>query len=213
MRACSVSRARRGFGSVAGAGARGGGAEGGGAAGPAGARGGRRFWRGLYCHMARRGGGGGVVRGRLLRQLSTSPSCPAALQWFWLLAAGQGWPSIVSFFVLMTLFHLWDLPGDVLAAPESASGLDRCHISLSRFRVCSSLNTVCLAFSFLVSMSFGVHTTFIHRSIRDDFLLVSVDIGTYMLCCAVVVADVRESRYWKPSSGRFRFQLYAEAMP
>ena len=30
----------------------------------------------------------------------------------------------------MTLFHLWDLPGDVLAAPESASGLDRC-ISLS----------------------------------------------------------------------------------
>ena len=32
----------------------------------------------------------------------------------------------------MTLFHLWDLPGDVLAAPESASGLDRCnHLSLS----------------------------------------------------------------------------------
>ena len=30
----------------------------------------------------------------------------------------------------MTLFHLWDLPGDVLAAPESASGLDRCNISL-----------------------------------------------------------------------------------
>ena len=31
----------------------------------------------------------------------------------------------------MTLFHLWDLSGDVLAAPESASGLDRCNISLS----------------------------------------------------------------------------------
>ena len=31
----------------------------------------------------------------------------------------------------MTLFHLWDLPGDVLAAPESASGLDRCNLSLS----------------------------------------------------------------------------------
>ena len=31
----------------------------------------------------------------------------------------------------MTLFHLWDLPGDVLAAPESVSGLDRCNISLS----------------------------------------------------------------------------------
>ena len=31
----------------------------------------------------------------------------------------------------MTLFHLWNLPGDVLAAPESASGLDRCNISLS----------------------------------------------------------------------------------
>ena len=31
----------------------------------------------------------------------------------------------------MTLFRLWDLPGDVLAAPESASGLDRCNISLS----------------------------------------------------------------------------------
>ena len=31
----------------------------------------------------------------------------------------------------MTLFHLWDLPGDVLAAPETASGLDRCNISLS----------------------------------------------------------------------------------
>ena len=31
----------------------------------------------------------------------------------------------------MTLFHLWDLPGDVLAAPELASGLDRCNISLS----------------------------------------------------------------------------------
>ena len=29
------------------------------------------------------------------------------------------------------LFHLWDLPGDVLAAPESASGLDRCNLSLS----------------------------------------------------------------------------------
>ena len=28
----------------------------------------------------------------------------------------------------MTLFHLWDLPGDVLAAPESASGLDRCTL-------------------------------------------------------------------------------------
>ena len=37
----------------------------------------------------------------------------------------------MSFFVLMTLFHLWDLPGDVLAAPESASGLDRCNLSLS----------------------------------------------------------------------------------
>ena len=32
---------------------------------------------------------------------------------------------------MMTLFHLWDLPGDVLAAPESASGLDRCNLSLS----------------------------------------------------------------------------------
>ena len=31
----------------------------------------------------------------------------------------------------MTLFHLWNLPGDVLAAPESASGLDRCPLSLS----------------------------------------------------------------------------------
>ena len=31
----------------------------------------------------------------------------------------------------MTLFHLWNLPGDVLAAPESASGLDRCNTSLS----------------------------------------------------------------------------------
>ena len=31
----------------------------------------------------------------------------------------------------MTLFRLWDLPGDVLAAPESASGLDRCNLSLS----------------------------------------------------------------------------------
>ena len=37
----------------------------------------------------------------------------------------------LSSFVLMTLFHLWDLPGDVLAAPESASGLDRCNLSLS----------------------------------------------------------------------------------
>ena len=36
----------------------------------------------------------------------------------------------LSFFVMMTLFHLWDLPGDVLAAPESASGLDRCNLSL-----------------------------------------------------------------------------------
>ena len=32
---------------------------------------------------------------------------------------------------MMTMFHLWNLPGDVLAAPESASGLDRCNISLS----------------------------------------------------------------------------------
>ena len=40
----------------------------------------------------------------------------------------------LSFFVLMTLFHLWDLPGDVLAAPESASGLDRCNLSLSLSR-------------------------------------------------------------------------------
>ena len=31
----------------------------------------------------------------------------------------------------MTLFHLWNLPGDVLAAPESASRLDRCNLSLS----------------------------------------------------------------------------------
>ena len=31
----------------------------------------------------------------------------------------------------MTLFHLWNLPGDVLAAPESALGLDRCNLSLS----------------------------------------------------------------------------------
>ena len=28
----------------------------------------------------------------------------------------------------MTLFHLWNLPGDVLTAPESVSGLDRCNI-------------------------------------------------------------------------------------
>ena len=28
-------------------------------------------------------------------------------------------------------FIFWDLPGDVLAAPESALGLDRCHTSLS----------------------------------------------------------------------------------
>ena len=32
----------------------------------------------------------------------------------------------------MTLFQLWNLPGDVLAAPESASGLDRCNLSLSQ---------------------------------------------------------------------------------
>ena len=31
----------------------------------------------------------------------------------------------------MTLFHVWNLPGDNLAAPESALGLDRCNISLS----------------------------------------------------------------------------------
>ena len=30
----------------------------------------------------------------------------------------------MSFFVVMTLFHLWNVPGDALAAPESASGLD-----------------------------------------------------------------------------------------
>ena len=44
----------------------------------------------------------------------------------------------LSFFVMMTLFHLWDLPGDVLAAPESASGLDRCNLSLS-LSLCSTV--------------------------------------------------------------------------
>ena len=39
----------------------------------------------------------------------------------------------------MTLFHLWDLPGDVLAAPESASGLDRCNLSLSLSLMCIHL--------------------------------------------------------------------------
>ena len=44
-------------------------------------------------------------------------------------------------FVVMTLFHLWNLPGDVLAAPESASGLDRCNLSLSlRHPQCISLS-------------------------------------------------------------------------
>ena len=32
---------------------------------------------------------------------------------------------------MRTVFVSWDLPGDVLAAPESALGLDRCHPSLS----------------------------------------------------------------------------------
>ena len=37
----------------------------------------------------------------------------------------------LSFFELMhTVFVFWDLPGDVLAAPELALGLDRCNTSL-----------------------------------------------------------------------------------
>ena len=39
----------------------------------------------------------------------------------------------LSFFALMTLFHLWDLPGNALAAPESASGLDRCYIYIHTY--------------------------------------------------------------------------------
>ena len=36
-----------------------------------------------------------------------------------------------ALFYTMPNTLLWDLPGDVLAAPESASGLDRCNLSLS----------------------------------------------------------------------------------
>ena len=50
----------------------------------------------------------------------------------------------LSFFVMMTLFHLWDLPGDVLAAPESASGLDRCNLSLSLPWQIPEDETVCI---------------------------------------------------------------------
>ena len=49
-----------------------------------------------------------------------------------------------------------------------------------RFRVCSCLHAVSLANPFLVSMIYGVYTIAVHRNIRDDCLLVSVDIGTYM---------------------------------
>ena len=50
-----------------------------------------------------------------------------------------------------------------------------------RFRVCTCLHAVSLANIFLVSMIYGVHTIVIYRNILDDLLLVSVDIGTYML--------------------------------
>ena len=57
-----------------------------------------------------------------------------------------------------------------------------CWPGLDEYRcwVRSRLNAVSLAISFLVSMAYGVYTTVIYRSIRDDFLLVSMDIGTYM---------------------------------
>ena len=71
----------------------------------------------------------------------------------------------LSFFVMMTLFHLWDLPGDVLAAPESASGLDRCNLSLSL-----SLND---------TMNYCKNLT---RVIHGN-LLISCSVLHALLCC------------------------------
>ena len=77
-------------------------------------------------------------------------------------------------------------PGSTCISPV---WLERCNLSLSlsptgldeyRFRVCSCLHAVSLANFFLVAVIYGVYTSVIYRSIRDDFPLASVDIGTYM---------------------------------
>ena len=54
--------------------------------------------------------------------------------------------------MLMTPFHLWDLPGDVLAAPESALGLDRCNLLWGKFggRRCSGSASSGARQSFLI---------------------------------------------------------------
>ena len=56
----------------------------------------------------------------------------------------------------MTLFHLWDLPGDVLAAPESASGLDRCNLSLSLSSARLAGIEVIYLYVYLSIQSFGI---------------------------------------------------------
>ena len=70
----------------------------------------------------------------------------------------------LSFFVMMTLFHLWDLPGDVLAAPESASGLDRCNLSLSLPLFVSCLNHCLLVLARLDTLTWSLFMSLLtHR--------------------------------------------------
>ena len=67
----------------------------------------------------------------------------------------------LSFFELMhTVYVFWDLPGDVLAAPESALGLDRCNtslsLSLSLSQVATLLYGVTLFYSILLSFHHNI---------------------------------------------------------
>ena len=90
----------------------------------------------------------------------------------------------------MTLFHLWDLPGDVLAAPESASGLDRCNLSLSlavgqdearyvRFKAyCMHVSPLHHA-SCISPVWLGMCPS--PRSVLDDFVLLSFHVFLVLL--------------------------------
>ena len=98
------------------------------------------------------GGGGGAGAAR---------ACCLALAVFRRFISRQllcGWKDVMLPLYLCIdahCFNFWDLPWDVLAAPESALGLDRCNTSLS---LSLSLSYFFFFIAIIVTSSFSVDT-------------------------------------------------------
>ena len=88
----------------------------------------------------------------------------------------------------------WDLPGDVLAAPESASGLDRCNTSLSlsllSYRTLASTMCVCVHACFHIALHvFGVYGTLFRH--LEHMLNISLGLLARPLFASVGQASTR----------------------